>query len=132
MESRVKNREMFCKCLAAISVFAVCFLSPVIIWKIMVKGAHNSVVMTEMGALKNWAEVYELKNGSYEGLEINEDVKKVISYIEEQGGSCSVFENRQDYCAVATFNGGGKQWCIDSNGYDGSGGTCSGESVKCH
>jgi hypothetical protein len=119
MEIRVKNREMLFKCLATLSVFSVCFLTPIFAVKLISSSARNSIIKMDMSTLRNWAEVYKVKNANYGGMSGFEDTQRVVEDIEKQGGSCRIFEDGNHYCAVASLNDMKGHWCIDDAGYIG-------------
>ena len=119
MEIRDKNREMLFRCLAALSVFSICFLTPIFAIKIISSSAKNSIIRMDMSTLRNWAEVYKVKNGDYGGRNGFEDIQRVVEDIEKQGGLCRIFEGGNHYCAVASLNDAKGYWCVDDTGYIG-------------
>ncbi len=124
---------MLFKCLAVAAVFAVCFFAPIAVSRVVTRAARNSVILTDMSSLKNWAEIYELRAGTYEGLGDDMDVQRVLGDIKAQGGDCVLYENSKNYCAKASFKEiKKKDWCIDSFGYSGSSSMCSEGNIKCH
>jgi hypothetical protein len=132
MDIKAKNCEMLFKVMAALAVFAVCFFTPILASRIVTKAARNSVILTDMGNLKNWAEIYELKNGTYAGLGEDADIRRMISDIKAQGGNCVLSENSKDYCARTVFKEiKERDWCIDSAGYSGKG-LCSAGTFNCY
>lgn len=132
METESENIKKIFKALAALFVFLASFSVPVLICRSVEEDARNARIRMDMGQIRNWAEVYELKNKTYEGLGDNPELKRSFNDIGSMGGSVSVFvgEQHDSYCARVFFRKG--SFCVDSSGYAGKDrGICSSAMTNC-
>ncbi len=131
MDYRAKNTEALFKGLAVLIVFGISFSIPLMISRMALRTARDAVIRIELNELRNWANIYELKNGNYGGLNDDKEIKRIEADIKLQGGSLSLFENKTDYCAKSKLRSG--FWCVDDSGYGGSrADRCSAGTVKCY
>jgi len=132
MEIEAANLQKIFKALAAFFVFLISFSIPVLFCINVEREARNTRIRMDMGQIRNWAEVYELKNKTYEGFENDSELARAMEDIRSMGGEASVFvaEDHGSYCVKVIFKEG--SFCIDSRGYIGKdAGRCSSIETRC-
>ena len=132
MEAEARNIQKIFKAIAALFVFLISFSIPILICRSVEEDARNARIRMDMGQIRNWAEVYELENKTYEGLENDRELKRSFEDIGSMGGAVSVFvgEQHDSYCARVFFRKG--SFCVDSSGYAGKDkGNCSSSRARC-
>ena len=132
MESQALNLKRFFKALAVLIVFLISFSIPVVIAFNLEEQAKEMRIKMDMGQLKNWAEVYNLTNKSYEGFEKDPDLYRFFEDIELMDGEAKIFinQNYESYCSRVFFKRG--SFCIDDTGHLGKDeGICSSEHTRC-
>lgn len=121
MDFTARNIEMLAKGIAVLVVFIISISLPLAISNSLQERARDAVIRSSFNQIKNWAQIYVIRNGTYEGLAMDLEIRKVVEHIYLQGGSCLIFGNNNEYCAKTTFNNGKRgTLCIDSSGYIGS------------
>jgi len=127
-----KVKKLF-RALAVLVVFFVSLSVPLYISYKTQERAKEIRIKMDMSQLKNWAEIYEIKNGSYIGLENDLEVKKVFEDIESMGGVPNIFvsNDANEYCCQTEFKKKLGVWCLDSSSYLGRDGGCNVNNISC-
>jgi len=130
-DSRVIIYKKIFKVAAVLIVFIVSFSIPIFIVNNIKDNAKSLMIKTEINQVKLWAEVYGLQNGTYEGMENNQEINKIMLYIKYLGANSEILikDDNKGYC----INGGLKNkenWCVDYTGFVGEG-ICLKDSAKC-
>lgn len=133
MESEALNVKKTFKALAALIVFLISFSIPVLTSLAIQERARSMRIRMDMGQIRNWAEVYKLKNRTYKGLEKDASLKGAFENIESMDGEVVIFIGKKydSYCAKVVFKK--DSFCVDDSGYLGKDkGVCSSESASCN
>jgi hypothetical protein len=126
-----KIKKLF-KGLAVLVVFLSSLFMPLCLSYKAQEKAKEMRVKMDMSQLRNWAEVYELNNQDYAGLENDLEIQRVFKSIESMGGVASIFvsSDSKKYCSQANFsNKKLGTWCVDDSGNVQAGERC--EGVRC-
>lgn len=126
--------KSFWKALAILIVFLGSFSFPFYCSFKAKEVAIELRIRMDMNQLKNWAEIYRLKHGTYSGLNDDLEVKRVFADIESMGGTVkiTVDGDNEKYCSQSLFiKKDIETWCIDSSGHMGVG-ACDSEAVSCN
>ncbi len=126
--------KKFFRTLAVLVVFVSSLSVPLYISYKTQENAKQMRVKMDMSQLKNWAEIYEVNNGNYLGLENDSNVLRVFKDIESMGGNTHIVVNSDSikYCCQTKFTK--KElgvWCVDSSGYMGKDGGCDINNISC-
>ena len=126
-----KIKKLF-KGLAVLVVFLSSLFMPLYLAYKAQENAREVMVKMDMSQLMNWAEVYELNNRDYAGLENDLEIQRVFKSIESIGGVANIFvsSDSKKYCCQARFSS--KKlgtWCVDDFGGVQAKKRCS--SVRC-
>jgi len=126
--------KKFFKALAVLVVFFSSLSVPLYISYKTQENARQMRVKMDMSQLKNWAEIYEVNNGNYLGLENDSNVLRSFEDIELMGGYTHIVVSSDSikYCCQTRF---AKKalgtWCVDSSGYMGKDGGCDINNISC-
>ena len=126
------NSKTLSNAFAVLIVFLVSFSIPVFVCLFVMEDAKNARIKMDVGSLKNWAQVYQMEDGNYKGLETNGKLKMFFEDIKSMDGEAKVFVGKdyKSYCARVIFKKG--SLCIDNSGYLGKDkGVCSSSITKC-
>ena len=130
MDYGVKNIEVIFEGFVVLIVFGISFFTPLVISRMALGVAMDAVIRIELNNIRNWGEIYKLKNGNYGGLNNDKEIKRIGADIKIQGGRLSLFENKTNYCAKSKLRNG--FWCVDDSGYGGSGySNCADKHYRC-
>lgn len=126
--------KKFFQALAVLVVFFSSLSMPLYLsYKAQGKAKQVRVKM-EMGQLKNWGMIYQIENGSYNGLSNDPEIKKVFNDIKSMGGDAYIFISKDSkrYCCQANFlEKELGSWCVDHTGSLQSNGKCDASNIKC-
>ena len=126
------NIEKIFNTLAVLVVFLVSFLIPVFVSLFIMEDARNARIKMDMSSLKNWAQVYQMEEGDYRGLEMSRELNVFFEDIKSMKGEVKVFvgQNYESYCTRVIFKKG--SLCVDNSGQMGKDkGICSSSVTRC-
>jgi hypothetical protein len=129
-ERETEDFKKYLKILALFVVFFACFAVPFYCSYLAQEGAKKAMVKMDAAQLRNWAQIYRLKNGGYAGLEQDYEFSRVIISLRAMKGEAAVHIGPDSYCAVLSFKE--TSFCVDGTGYVGKDeGFCSDNFLKC-
>jgi len=109
------------KCLAMVFVFSISMAIPLLIYGQLKKSADSLLIQKDLEQIQEWAIVYKLKNGSYDGLEKNVEIIKKKIDITVLGGKPRIFvsSDKDAFCVASPLLDAKTKWCVDGEGYSG-------------
>jgi len=126
--------KKFFKALAVLVVFFSSLSVPIFIsYKTQMKAQEIRIKM-DMGQIKNWATIYQLKNNNYYGLDRDSEINRVFEDIKLMGGEARIFVSKdaRKYCCQAKFSDNSfGSWCVDYTGSVGGNGKCEEDNIQC-
>jgi len=114
----MENKD-FLKCIASISVFFIFFFIPLVIFKQIENNINDMQAKQGLENLKAWAKVYKIKKNSFEGMENDYEISRIVKTLNYMNRDCKLILNNNNFCAKAVLSGS-KNWCVDNNEYSGN------------
>ena len=74
---------------------------------------RDARITSSMNQLRSTAQLYFSENESYDNLENDDNVSRIKSDIDLQGGTLTINVSGSEYCAEVNLPSG-KWWCVDS------------------
>ncbi len=129
-------KDKMVRFLLIVFIFLVFYSIPLLIFKDMQKKIINLEIKEDLNQLSMWAQFYNNKYRTYQGIENNEEVKKLVDRLNSLQADCQlVISERGDrFCAkTKVFDKKIKNWCVDSFKYSGpTVNNCDyGKEIKC-
>ncbi len=116
-------KDKLVRVLLIIFTLFIFYSIPLFIFNGTQKKLLNLEIKEDLNQLSMWAELYNNRYKTYQGMENNEEIKKIIDELNSLQTDCQlIISKRGDkFCAKAKmFDKKIKNWCVDSARYSGS------------